>query len=354
MTLDHSFTRAEILERLHKEIAAGRPIVGAGSSAGIVAKAAERGGADMIIIYSTGRSRIMGLPTTQIGHSNTVTLDMFDEIAAGQALSARVDCIAAMRGLLDDALDPGIMGVVGQDAVAPLAVYPTANDPALVQLFLDEAGDILDGADQALAQWAQDPDNHSALSTLQHDLQTLKGGAQMAGVGAVEVLAHALVALYEGLVDRRLGATAELLDLLRRGHQTLGQMLHALREGQAPASATALLGELREYRHAPPAPAAVEAAADEAQRSSDNELLEVFLEESSDIVESAAAALARWQADPRNSVEVENLLRDLHTLKGGARMVEIAAIGDLAHELVRLVGFPNSGARAAGWPVGRP
>jgi chemosensory pili system protein ChpA (sensor histidine kinase/response regulator) len=32
-------------------------------------------------------------------------------------------------------------------------------------------------------------------------------------------------------------------------------------------------------------------------------------------------------------VEVENLLRDLHTLKGGARMVEIAAIGDLAHEL---------------------
>ncbi|WP_332771517.1 Hpt domain-containing protein [Pseudomonas sp. ESBL1] len=260
-------------------------------------------------------------------------LDMFDEIAAGQALSARVDCIAAMRGLLDDALDPGIMGVVGQDAVAPLAVYPTANNPALVQLFLDEAGDILDGADQALAQWAQDPDNHSALSTLQHDLQTLKGGAQMAGVGAVEVLAHALVALYEGLVDRRLGATAELLDLLRRGHQTLGQMLHALREGQAPASATALLGELREYRHAPPAPAAVEAAADEAQRSSDNELLEVFLEESSDIVESAAAALARWQADPRNSVEVENLLRDLHTLKGGARMVEIAAIGDLAHEL---------------------
>jgi chemosensory pili system protein ChpA (sensor histidine kinase/response regulator) len=36
------------------------------------------------------------------------------------------------------------------------------------------------------------------------------------------------------------------------------------------------------------------------------ELLEVFLEESSDIVESAAAALARWQADPRSSVEVDN------------------------------------------------
>jgi predicted TIM-barrel enzyme len=80
MTLDHTFTRAEILDRLHASINAGRPIIGAGCSAGIVAKAAERGGADFIVVYSTGRSRIMGLPTTQIGHSNTVTLEMFDEI----------------------------------------------------------------------------------------------------------------------------------------------------------------------------------------------------------------------------------------------------------------------------------
>ncbi|MCS5514965.1 Hpt domain-containing protein [Pseudomonas qingdaonensis] len=65
----------------------------------------------------------------------------------------------------------------------------------------------------------------------------------------------------------------------------------------------------------------------------DKELLEIFLEEGFDIAESAGAALLRWQADPRNGVEVENLLRDLHTLKGGARMVEIAPIGDLAHEL---------------------
>ncbi|MER8124810.1 hypothetical protein ABS198_21235, partial [Acinetobacter baumannii] len=37
----------------------------------------------------------------------------------------------------------------------------------------------------------------------------------------------------------------------------------------------------------------------QAPESAGEELMEVFLEESSDIVESAAAALARWQADPR-------------------------------------------------------
>jgi predicted TIM-barrel enzyme len=76
-----TFTREKILGRLRRVIASGAPIVGAGSSVGIVAKAAEAGGADLIICYSTGRSRIMGLPTTQLGHSNPQTLEMYDEIA---------------------------------------------------------------------------------------------------------------------------------------------------------------------------------------------------------------------------------------------------------------------------------
>jgi chemotaxis protein histidine kinase CheA len=65
----------------------------------------------------------------------------------------------------------------------------------------------------------------------------------------------------------------------------------------------------------------------------DSELLDIFLEEGFDIIESSGAALVRWQAEPSNRQEVETLLRDLHTLKGGARMVEIGPIGDLAHEL---------------------
>lgn len=75
------FTRAAILARLRRMIADKRPIIGAGSSVGIVAKFAEAGGADLIICYSTGRSRIMGLPTTQLGQSNPSTLAMYQEIA---------------------------------------------------------------------------------------------------------------------------------------------------------------------------------------------------------------------------------------------------------------------------------
>ncbi|MGV8248582.1 Hpt domain-containing protein, partial [Pseudomonas aeruginosa] len=60
------------------------------------------------------------------------------------------------------------------------------------------------------------------------------------------------------------------------------------------------------------------------------------LEEAVDILESAGQALAQWQAEPGALSSLSALQRDLHTLKGGARMAEIAEIGDLAHELEAL------------------
>lgn len=68
------------MERLRKNIDEAKPILGAGCSAGIIAKCAEIGGADLIIVYSTGRSRLMGLPTVRLGDSNAITLGMFNEI----------------------------------------------------------------------------------------------------------------------------------------------------------------------------------------------------------------------------------------------------------------------------------
>lgn len=73
--------RDEILSRLNKTLSNGDAIIGAGCSAGIVAKCAELGGADLIVCYSTGKSRIMGLRTEVIGHSNPRTLEMYDEIS---------------------------------------------------------------------------------------------------------------------------------------------------------------------------------------------------------------------------------------------------------------------------------
>lgn len=76
------FTRTQILERLRAQLAEGRPIVGAGSSSGLIAKSAAAGGADIIIVYNTGRTRLMGLATNHLlNHANPTTIAMYPEIA---------------------------------------------------------------------------------------------------------------------------------------------------------------------------------------------------------------------------------------------------------------------------------
>nr|MDO8079317.1 phosphoenolpyruvate hydrolase family protein [Candidatus Freyarchaeota archaeon] len=112
-------TREDILDRLRKEIDSGRPILGAGCSAGIMAKCAEIGQADIIIVYSTGKSRLMGLPTTIIGNSNPVTLEMYDELANIVKKTPIIAGIEAndiyyldLERLLKRFLDKGFNGVI--------------------------------------------------------------------------------------------------------------------------------------------------------------------------------------------------------------------------------------------------
>lgn len=274
-------------------------------------------------------------------------INMLDQLAAGQEVDARPDRVNALRDLLEEGLHPSATGLIGgggqcitelSAATAGLTgSEPAGIDDEIVSIFLEEAVDILENAGLALQRWLQDPDNAVPLSALQRDLHTLKGGARLAEIGPVGDLGHELESLYEGLVDRRYSHSGELAHLLQNSHDRLAQMLEQLQNQQPLSEPVALIEAIRAYRHnsgqaCEPAPS----GATNAERGAppgDNELLDIFLEEGFDIVESAGAALLRWQAEPRNTLEVENLLRDLHTLKGGARMVEIAAIGDLAHEL---------------------
>jgi chemosensory pili system protein ChpA (sensor histidine kinase/response regulator) len=69
----------------------------------------------------------------------------------------------------------------------------------------------------------------------------------------------------------------------------------------------------------------------------DHEIANIYSEEATELLEAAETSLAGWNADRKNKERVAELQRQLHTLKGGARMAGIGAMGDLSHELETLV-----------------
>ena len=100
---------------------------------------------------------------------------------------------------------------------------------------------------------------------------------------------------------------------------------------------------------APPAPT-VEAASEEEDEGEpyDAEVAAIFSEEATELLEAADVALAAWNQERTNQQHVAELQRPLHTLKGGARMAGISAMGDLSHELETLVIQVNGGLIPAG------
>jgi len=82
----------------------------------------------------------------------------------------------------------------------------------------------------------------------------------------------------------------------------------------------------------------------------DPDLLEVFVEEGREILDHADGALAAWRTDPQTAEHVTALQRDLHTLKGSARMAGLAVVGDLAHAMEALLDAVAGGQRESDRP----
>src|SRR5262245_19379951 len=74
------YTRKEVIERLRATLREGKSIIAAGAGTGISAKFIEKGGADLIIIYNSGRFRMAGRGSTSglmsYGDANAVAMEI--------------------------------------------------------------------------------------------------------------------------------------------------------------------------------------------------------------------------------------------------------------------------------------
>ncbi|QPG98619.1 hypothetical protein C2857_007794 [Epichloe festucae Fl1] len=77
-------SRDDILAELRAQIAQGKPIVGAGAGIGLSAKFIEQGGADLIVVYNSGRFRMAGRGSLAglmpYGNANDTVMDMAREV----------------------------------------------------------------------------------------------------------------------------------------------------------------------------------------------------------------------------------------------------------------------------------
>jgi len=206
-------------------------------------------------------------------------------------------------------------------AVAPAFVLPE-YDQDLLDIFLEEGAEIIDASEETLQAWRDHPDDRSLVEALQRQLHTLKGGARMAGVTPIGDLSHTLESIFEDIVEGRLTRSNEMFNLLQLAHDRLVTMLDQVRNNAPVTLADDLINRIRALTGtvAPVAEEPVAAAP-----------LSAFMAQAETCLDAYSVQLNAWEGTQNKQPLLQEMARQLRTLKSAARDAGIASMGDIAH-----------------------
>ena len=251
---------------------------------------------------------------------------------------------------------------------AELQIEHIETDIELLEIFLEEAQELDNAITQSFNKWRADIYNVATLKILQRHLHTIKGGARMAGISSIGDLTHEAESIYEAFVEERFVPTAQWLTIMQTVQDTLSLQIDHVIRYQESFFANELIEQLQAFIKADSLPESVtlilpalQGQADTEQVSSSSEsdkggdtslpsieslvqqswtdglpdpdILEVFLDEADELIASSNKYLQLFLSNISDTVALQALQRDLHTIKGGARMVGATGIADLSHQM---------------------
>ena len=268
----------------------------------------------------------------------------------------------------------------------------THFDLDLLEIFLEEANELLEGIDEDLNAWVKNQDT-SALNNLMRYLHTLKGGANMVQASHIGLIAHELESIYERIIHTQLSVTPAILKIIQLIQDNIAERLELIQAERVdyPAdNAVDILINIESLAQSKALPVAIQTTTviESVEETSvttenpadtqiileentvaenslelahivpkdqsientsllDSELTQVieedltleqiveqsFHEEASELLERAETLLSFWTEQRSNRSLLLQLQRTAHSLKGGARMAQIEPIAQIAYEL---------------------
>lgn len=122
------------------------------------------------------------------------------------------------------------------------------KDAGLVEIFLEEAGDILATCNDCLDKWRTNTKDENSVPEFRRQLHTLKGSARMVAYTNIGDFTHAIEALVIPIAKGNLEASQDSFSLLQECLDSLHEMIDEAVAQQPIYPATSLIAELNAVR----------------------------------------------------------------------------------------------------------
>ena len=288
---------------------------------------------------------------TELGTELATKVSAAEELLAGADIAADPVAAAAVEedaGQFTEEVAEEVTEKVAEEVTEEVAEEVTEEDPVdpeIIEIFVEEAGEVLEEIGDALPRWKLNRADSEAQATLCRCFHTLKGSGKMVGAKAIGDLAWSLENLLnrisEGaiaiddqrfrLIDTVVLQLPSLVTAFERAEPLERRDLDALidcAERLAREQNPQIVLPVFDQQAAPSAPQSIEL---------DPELMEIFAAETMIHGQVLEAFVAHCDELAGPAVVTDELQRALHTLKGSANMAGIIPVANIVTPVEYLV-----------------
>ena len=155
-----------------------------------------------------------------------------------------------LAALVDQICAPKVAMEAPSESSAKLAQEEDETiDAEMLEIFLEEAGEVLDTIYENLGIVQATPNDKEALTSLRRSFHTLKGSGRMVGLWDLGEVAWGIEQVMNKWLQDEKNATPELLDVISRAHQSFAGWVEGLKErGSVHVDAVNLLSDAESLR----------------------------------------------------------------------------------------------------------
>jgi len=241
---------------------------------------------------------------------------------------------------------------------APAVTVDDADDD-IMQIFIEDAREMIALINKTLPDWSADPDNRDVLLDLRRAFHTLKGSGRMVGASEIAEFAWGIENMLNRVREGKIAHSETMFDLLYRARDILPELVAQLEGGPVPevdlVALRAVADALAEGREAVMPDTATAVAAPEMTQPAeppqampagdtadmlpelDPVLLQIFTTETRGHVEKVRDEIDRCREAGLGCQVPESLVRAVHTLQGSARAVGLKAMAEASAETEKLL-----------------
>lgn len=239
----------------------------------------------------------------------------------------------------DDAKSAADLVPIASILFDQLRLEVASADEETLEIFMEEAIELAEELEQAANVWSDDHSKIESAAALKRVLHTLKGGARLSELKTLGDLTHN----YESMIEKHELKGDFSASFFNQMSDYQEQIMAAVDVISSSTSSPVVDPQMTmtqvpaENVEAPDISAPIDLSNIETTlninlEDIDSELLSLFVEESTENIESIEIATASLIAGGNPKEALDELKRVLHTLKGGARLAGVTDIGDVSHD----------------------